>query len=135
MNIDQPFHLKTNLIMTVVCYDARFCVGACVSKRGWCVTTQYLASLRVFQKQVGVLRCKVLHRCVCFKNGLVYYDARYCVAACVSKTGWCITMQDFASLRVFQKGLVCYDARFCVAACVSKGVGVLRRKILRRCFI
>ena len=117
MNIDQPFHLKTNLIMTVVCYDARFCVAACVSKG------------------VGVLRRKILRRCVCFKNGLVYYDARYCVAACVSKTGWCITMQDFASLRVFQKGLVCYDARFCVAACVSKGVGVLRRKILRRCFI
>ena len=82
----------------LVYYDARFCIAACVSKTGWCITMQDIASLRVFQKQGGVLRCKILRRCVCFKRG------------------WCVTTQDFASLRVFQKGLVYYDARFCVAA-------------------
>ena len=82
----------------VVCYDARFCVAACV------------------QKRVGVLRCKVLHRCVC------------------SKGGWCITTQDFASLCVFQKegGVL---RRKILRRCVFQRVGVLRRKILRRCVL
>ena len=69
---------------------------------------QRFASLRVFQR-VGVLRRKILRRCV-FSKRVVCYDARFCVAACV------------------QNGLVYYDARFCIAVCVSKRL-VLRRKI------
>ena len=99
--------------MTVVCYDARFCVAACVSKG------------------VGVIRRKILRRCVCSKE-VVCYDARFCVAACVSKTGWCITMQRFCIAVCVQKGWLYYDADF-ASLCRSKRGGVLRRKILRRC--
>ena len=100
-------------------------------QKGECITTQDFASLRVFKKRVvlrrkilrrcvfktgcGVLRwCKILHRCVCSK-GLVYYDARFCVAF---QKG-CVLRRKILRRCVCSKGLVYYDARFC-ACCFIK---------------